>query len=60
MVTNAVLQERLETLKQQREQVVANANAITGAIQVLESLLAEDQTPAQQEAAKVLNFTEQR
>lgn len=37
--TREQLQDRLATLKQQREQAIANANALSGAIQVVESIL---------------------
>ena len=45
MITKEKLQERLDTYKSQREQLTANANALAGAIQILEQVLIEFDTP---------------
>ena len=41
MIKKEDVQKRLDSLKEQREKVVAQANAIAGAIQTLESLLTD-------------------
>ena len=38
--TKAQLEQRLAALKQQHEQLVANANAVSGAIQLCQELIA--------------------
>lgn len=44
MVTKEEIQKRIENLKQQHEQLIANANACIGAIKALEALLEEPKT----------------
>jgi len=41
MISRAQLEARLQALKTQRDQTLANANALAGAIQVVEDLLQE-------------------
>lgn len=45
MPTKESLQAKLDGLKIQFTQLQANANAVSGAIQLLEQLLAEEDTP---------------
>lgn len=42
----ANLEEKLSDLKKQREQLIANVNAIAGAIQLCEQLIAEEKEDA--------------
>jgi uncharacterized protein YoxC len=41
MITVPMLELRLDGLKKQREQLLANINAVAGAIQMCEELIAE-------------------
>lgn len=43
------IEKRLAELKQQRESLVANLNALAGAIQVLEQLLEPEPSPLNKE-----------
>jgi hypothetical protein len=47
MVSKEKVQARLEDLKKQRETLLANINAIAGAIQICEQLLADEDTDAE-------------
>ena len=47
MVSKESLQTKLETFKSQLTQLQANSNALHGAIQVLEQLIAEEDIPAE-------------
>ena len=45
MVTLETLQKRLDDLKKSREQALANLNALAGAMQTVEELIAEMSAP---------------
>ena len=45
MASKESLEQKLEALKRQLTQLQANSNAVQGAIQVLEQLIAEEDAP---------------
>ena len=44
-----VIEEKLATLKKQKEEIISTANAISGAIQFAENLLLEFDNPVQKQ-----------
>ena len=51
-MTKERLEERLDALRKQREQLIGSVNILTGAIQILEDLLKEENVPPQAEDSK--------
>ncbi len=49
VTTRENLVDKIKALKSQQEQVIAQANGVSGAIQVLEQLLSEFDAPAKTE-----------
>lgn len=47
MASKESLEKKLETFKSQLTQLIANINALQGAIQVIEQLIAEEDAPVE-------------
>lgn len=59
-MTLATLQSKREALLLQKEQTFANLNALAGAIQIVEDMIAEESKPADESAADAAGKREAR